>query len=154
MTLSVEYKCEQTNNSSIYVNLAQENIKHIRNMNNKHMQDTKHKWERKISNRKYRRFVSSFEHTCSTSPPSTLEGFPLKSIPPDHSVPQHLQGVPTRTLGLSSPSLVPARTTHRKHASLPRPHLYKELSLELETIANTQVRLLKAKMKTLVITTL
>ena len=27
------------------------------------------------------------------------EGFPLKSIPPDHSVPQHLQGVHIRTLG-------------------------------------------------------
>ena len=40
------------------------------------------------------------------------EGFPLESIPPDHSVPQHLQGVHTETLGLTSPSLVPTRTTH------------------------------------------
>jgi len=44
MTLLVEYKCEQTNNSIIYINLAQRNIKHIRDMNNKNMQDIKHKW--------------------------------------------------------------------------------------------------------------
>ena len=40
------------------------------------------------------------------------EGILLESILPDHLVSQHLQGVHTRTLGLTSPSLVPARTTH------------------------------------------
>ena len=52
-----------------------------------------------MSNRKHKGFVSRFEHTCSTSPPSTHEGFPLCLIPMDHSsVPQHLQA-----LGLASP---------------------------------------------------
>ena len=45
MALLVEYKCEQTNNPSLYINLEQGNIKQIRDMNNKHMQDIKHKWE-------------------------------------------------------------------------------------------------------------
>ena len=63
-------------------------------------------------NRKYKGFVSRFEHPCSTSPPSTHEGFPLCKIPMDLSlVPQHLQ-----TLGLPSPYT-------RKLTSSPRPHL-------------------------------
>ena len=66
----------------------------------------------KESNRKHGRFVSRFEHTCSTSPPSHLKDFHYKPIPPDHLVPQHLQGVHTRTLGLTSPSFVHVRTTH------------------------------------------
>ena len=39
------------------------------------------------------------------------ENFSLESIPPDHSEPQRLQGVHTRTIRLTSPSLVPAITT-------------------------------------------
>ena len=83
--------------------------------------------EREISNRKHGRLFSRFEHTCSTSPPSNYEGFPLKSILQDHSMPQHLQQVHTRTLGLTSPSLVPARTTQHELTSSPRPHLYNAL---------------------------
>ena len=63
------------------------------------MQDINKETKReRVSNRKHKGFVLRFEHTCSTSPPSTLEGFPLKSIPPDHSVPQHLQGEFTHEL--------------------------------------------------------
>ena len=40
------------------------------------------------------------------------EGFQLESIKQDHSVSQHLQWAPSRTLKLTIPSLVPARTTH------------------------------------------
>ena len=91
------------------------------------------------------RSVSSFEHTCSTSPPSTHEGFPLCLIPMDHSsVPQHLQ-----TLGLSSPVHTASslarrgRTSNNKFApelETPRTHLsasskYKERSLgDLNTL--------------------
>ena len=77
------------------------------------MQDIKHKWVgREISNRKYGRIVSRFEHTCSTSPPSTLWRIFTITISQDHSVPQHLQWASSRTLGPASPSLVSARATH------------------------------------------
>jgi len=65
-----------------------------------------------MSNRKYGRILSRFEHPCSTSPPSTLWRIFTKIDPADHSVLQHLQRVHTRTLRPASLSLVPARTTH------------------------------------------
>ena len=68
--------------------------------------------EREISNHKHGRIVLRFEHTCSTSPPSTLWKIFTITISKDHSIPQHLQRVHTRTLGPASPSLVPTRTTH------------------------------------------
>ena len=40
------------------------------------------------------------------------EGFPLKLIPQDHSVSQHLQRAPSRTLRFASPLLVSTRTTY------------------------------------------
>ena len=40
------------------------------------------------------------------------EGFPLESILPDHSVPQHLQGVHTRTPGLTSPLTCSRKNKH------------------------------------------
>ena len=40
------------------------------------------------------------------------EGFPLELIPQDRLVLQHLQRALSRALGLTSPSLIPARTTH------------------------------------------
>jgi len=46
MALFVKYKCERTNNPSIYIQLSTRYIKHIKDMNNKHMQDIKHKRER------------------------------------------------------------------------------------------------------------
>jgi len=39
MALLVKYKCEQTNNPSIFINLAQENIKHVKDTNNNSIQD-------------------------------------------------------------------------------------------------------------------
>jgi len=47
------------------------------------------------------------------------EGFSLKMIPQDHSVPQHLQRVHTRTLGLTSPSPCSRKKNTRKHTNLP-----------------------------------
>ena len=99
-----------------------------------------------MSNRKHGRFISRFEHTCSTSPPSTLWRISTRIDLTDHSVPQHLQGVHIRTLGLTSPSLVPARTNTHKHTSLSRPHLYTELPQKLETtwtrkFASSNIRL-------------
>ena len=65
-----------------------------------------------MNNHKHGRIVSRFEHTYSTSPPSTLWRIFTRIDPQDHLVLQHLQRAPSRTLGLISPSLVPARTTH------------------------------------------
>ena len=79
---------------------------------NKNLQDIKYKCEREMTNHKYGRFVSRFEHTCSKSPPSTLWRIFTITIPQDHPVLQHLQRVHIRTLGPASPSLVPSRTTH------------------------------------------
>jgi len=79
------------------------------------MQDIKEtKRERdRVSNRKHKGFVSRFEHTCSTSPPSTHEGFPLCKIPMDlSSVPQHLQ-----SLGLPSPVHTQAPQARRGRTS-------------------------------------
>ena len=64
------------------------------------------------SNRKHGRFVSRFEHLTLRPRLQHYEGFPLKTIPLDHSVSQHLQRVHTRTPELTSTSLVPTRTTH------------------------------------------
>ena len=88
--------------------------------------------ERDMSNRKHGRIISRFEHPCSTSPPQRYEGFSLKSIPQDHLVPQHLQRVHTRNLGLTSFSLVPARTTQHELTSSPRLHLYNTLQYKVE----------------------
>ena len=132
LALLVEYECEQTIPKHITIkhNVYQARI----DMNNKCMQDIKQVRDRE-SNHKHGRFVSRFEHPCSTSPPSTLEGFPLK-IDPTGSLgaATPTREVHTRTpLDSLVPSLVPARTTHRKHASLLRPHLYTEFTQEPET---------------------
>jgi len=47
---------------------------------------------------------------------------------------QHLQCVHTRTLGLTSPSLVLTRTTQYKLTSLPRPHLYNTLQYKVKQL--------------------
>ena len=115
MALLVKYKCEQTIPKHI-------TIKHkykyqaYEDKDNKSMQDINKSKRQRVSNRKHGRFVSRFEHTCSTSPPSHLKDFHYKPILPDHSVPQHLQGVPTRTLGLSSPF---TRSRKNKHTASP-----------------------------------
>jgi len=129
MALLVKYKCEQTI-PSIY-QLSTRNIKQVIDINNKHMQDINTS-EREMSNRKHGRFVSRFEHTCSTSPPSTLWRIFTITILQDHSVPQHLQWVHTRTLGLTSPSLIPSRTTQHEPISCPRPNLYNTLQYKVE----------------------
>ena len=73
MALLVKYKCEQTI-PSIY-QLSTKSITHVKDINNKHMQDIKTS-EREMSDRKHGRFVSRFEHTCSTSPSSnTMKDF-------------------------------------------------------------------------------
>ena len=77
-----------------------------------------------------------------------LKDFHYKLIPLDHLVPQHLQGVPTRTLGLSSPEHTASPLAHRGRTS------NTEFTLEPETTANTHVHLLKVQDVTLVITTL
>ena len=95
----------------------------------------------RVSNRKHKGFILKFEHTCSTSPPSTHEGFPLCSIPMDHSsVPQHLQ-----SLGLSSPVHTASPLARRGRTS------NTEFTHELETTANTLVRVLKVQDENLVI---
>ena len=70
MALLVEYKCEQTNNPSIYTNLAQMYLAY-KEMNNISMQDIKTQ-VREMSNRKHERIALRFEHPCSTFQPSTL----------------------------------------------------------------------------------
>ena len=86
-------------------------IKHIK------MKTIKHARYKQVRDREREREQSQTRDICFEvrahllyNPAFTLERFSLKSIPPDHSVPQHLQGVPTRTLELSSPSLVPEHT--------------------------------------------
>ena len=97
------------------------------------MQDiSKGERERK-GNRKHKGFVSRFEHTCSTSPPSTHEGFPLCKIPMD------LSSVPYTYK--PSDSQVPYT---RKSTDSPRPHLApQEFTPELHTTTSTLARLLK-----------
>ena len=81
MALLVEYKCKQTN-LSIY-QFEHKYIKQVMNMKNKSMQDITQVRDRE-SNRKHGRFVSRFEHPCSTFRLQHYEGFSLKTIPPDH----------------------------------------------------------------------
>ena len=80
-------------------------------MNNMSMQDINTSELREMSNHKHGRIISSFEPLALRLCIHDNEGFPLKMILKDHSVPQHLQRDPSRTLGLTSFSLVPARTT-------------------------------------------
>ena len=71
MTLLVEYKCEQTIPSIYSIN--HKYIKHIKISTIRTCKIYKTQVrEREMSNHKYERIVSRFEHTCSTSPPSTL----------------------------------------------------------------------------------
>ena len=71
------------------------------------------KWEREISNHKHGRIISRFEPLALHSRLHRNEGFSLKLIPQNHSMPQHLQ-VLSRILGPSSPSFVPTRTIHTR----------------------------------------
>ena len=121
MVLLVEYKCEQTIPKHIKIKVISIS-KILRQVRDRE------------SNRKHERFVSRFEHLALRPCLQHYEGFSLKTIPPDYSVPQHLQGVHTRTLGLTSPLTCSRKNNIRKHASLPRSHLYTKLSLELETM--------------------
>ena len=105
MALLVEYKCDQTIPSIYQLYQA------FKDKDNVIMQDII------ISERQRERAIANTGDLYRSSSTLALrprlqhyEGFPLESIPPDHSVPQHLKGVPTRTLGLSSPSLVPEHT--------------------------------------------
>jgi len=80
-------------------------------MNNKHKQDINTR-KRERSNRKHERFVSRFEHPYSTSPPSTLWRISTKNNPIGSLGAAIPQRVHTRSLGLTSHSIIPARTTH------------------------------------------
>ena len=74
---------------------------------NMSMQDIKTSKRKRESNRKHGRFVSRFEHTCSTSPPSTLEGFSLKIDP-------------TGSLGAATPT----RSSHQNSWTLQSLHSF------------------------------
>jgi len=69
MALLIEYKCEQTI-SSIY-SVKHKNLKHIRMLIIKACKIYKYTCERD-KHHKHGRFVSRFEHTCSTSSLSPL----------------------------------------------------------------------------------
>ena len=124
MALLVEYKCEQTIPKDITI--QHKIYQAYKDESNISMQDIK------TSERQREREQSQTREICfEVRAPllyvpafNTMKDFHYKPIPPDHSVPQHLQGVHTRILGLTSRSLVPSRTTHRKHTSLSRPHIY------------------------------
>ena len=73
------------------------------------------------------------------------EGFPLKTIPPDHSVPQHLQGVHTRTLGLTSPLTCSRKNKHTQVHYLAEVAPLHRALIRTRNTANPQVRLLKYK---------
>jgi len=90
--------------------------------------------EREISNRKYGRFVSRLEHTCFTSPPSTLWKI-FKIIDPARS----LGAATPTTSSLKNSRTRKSLTCSRKNnthklTSLPRSHLYNELPQELYTM--------------------
>ena len=88
------------------------NIKHVidEHTYNKHVRYI-HKWvEREMINRKHGRFVSRFEPLALRPRLHRNEEFPLKSISQDHSISQHLQWAPSRTLRPASPLLGPERT--------------------------------------------
>ena len=151
MALLVEYKCEQTIPKHITIKYT---IKHIRDMSNKHKQDIK-------TNERQREQSQTPEICFEVRAPllyvpafNTMKDFHYKR---SHRITWCRNTYNDFTLelfGLTSPSLVPARTTHRKHTSLPRPHLYTKLSLELEITRNRKSASSNTKQNTLVITTL
>ena len=89
----------------------------------------KHKWvsEWEISNRKHGRFISRFEHTCSTSPPSTLWRISTKNNP------SRSLGAATLSTSFLKNSWTRKSLTYsyknntHKQTSLPRSHLYTSL---------------------------
>ena len=90
MVLLVEYKCEQTI-PSIY-QLSTRNIKQVKDINNKHMQDIKtSEREREMSNHKHGNLFRGSSTLVLRSRLQHFEGLSLESIPQDHSVPQHLK---------------------------------------------------------------
>ena len=141
MALLVEYKYEQTilKHASMQAQVYQAS----KNISIASKQDINTSERQRERNRKHERFILRFEHTCSTSPPSTLEGFPLKSIPPDHSVPQYLQGVHTRTLGLTSPLTCSRKNKHTQVRKLVEAAPLHRALTRTRNNANPQVRLLK-----------
>ena len=127
MALLVEYKCEQTI-PNIYT-IKHKYIKHIKKWTIKTCKIYKHKCvcvrEREMSNHKHGRIISRFEHTCSTSPPSTLWRI---SIIIDLARSLGTSTLTTSSLknSLTRKSLTCSHKNNtRKHTSLTRPHLYK-----------------------------
>jgi len=82
-----------------------------------------------MSNRKTGEFVSRFEPLALCPRLHHYEVFSLKTISQDHSVSQHLQRAPSRTLGPASPSLVNTKTIYEPTSLLkpqsPTPPQYK-----------------------------
>ena len=116
-----------------YVNLSTSIYQAYIDKGNISMQDIKTSERQRQSNRNTGELFRCLSTLALCPHLQYYEGFPLESIPPDHSVSQHLQGVHTRTFGPTCPLTCSRKKNTRKRASLPRPHLYKELSLELET---------------------
>ena len=126
------------NNPSNYINKAHKVYLAYKDEHNLSMQDIK--TERESEQSQTQGICFEVRAHLLYIPAFTLEGFPLESIPPDHSVPQHLQGEFTlELLGLSSPR------THLKPTSSPRPHLKHQVHTRTRNTANTHVRLLKAQ---------
>ena len=127
MTLLVEHKCEQAI-PSIY-QFKHKYIKQVMKMNNKSMQEINTSKRYRESNRKHGRIISRFEHPCSTSPTSTLwKTFTINWSYWITRCRNTYNEFTLELLGLTSPSLIPARTTHastlayRGRISTPRSH--------------------------------
>ena len=97
--------------SQAYIQLSTKYIKHIRDTNNKHKQDIKHKWERDEQWQTQENYFEIWAPLLYVPAFNTMKDFTIM-IPQDHSMPQYLQRIHTRTLRPASPSLVLARTIH------------------------------------------
>ena len=101
------------------------------------MQDINKEIERERNdNRKHKGFVSRFEHTCSTFPPSTHEGF--------HYARSQWISPLCRNTYKPSDSLVSYTC---KPTGSPRPHLEQQVRTRTRNNADTHVRLLKKQEK-------
>ena len=155
MSLLVQYKCEQTL-TRIY-SIEHKIYQAYKDIGNVSMQDINTSERDRERERAIANTGDLFRGSSTLALRLCLqhyEGFLLKTIPPDHSVPQHLQGVHTRTLGLTSPLTCSRKNKHTQAHQLAEAAPLHRAPTRTRNNKNPQVRLLKYKMNTLVISTL